>query len=289
MQQVGSLPALPLVLMRINDLVNNPKTSALELSRVILEDQALTARLLRLVNSPFYGFPRRIATVTEALTILGFHQVRNLLLTVTVVDLLGGEETAEFSPMRLWRHAVGTAVAAGLLARQVCPEDREGMFVAGLLHDVGKLVECEYLREEFMKALLLARAEDMPMRAAEQRVLGFSHDQVSRLLANQWKLPIRLTEAMTCHHRPDLAQAARREAAIVHLADILCHALGLGSGDLDAVPSLDEEAWKRLRLPLGVLEPLMAELEEKYEAAQESLLAHTNSHPTSSRQLAYAR
>ena len=101
-QHIGSLPVLPNILHRVNDLVNNPRTSALELSRVILEDPALTARLLRLVNSPFYGFPRRIASVTEALTILGFYQVRNLLLTVAVADLIGGEETTEFSPTKLW-------------------------------------------------------------------------------------------------------------------------------------------------------------------------------------------
>ncbi len=271
-QQICSLPTLPMVLQRVIDLVNNPKTSAFQLSRVILGDQALTARLLRLVNSPFYGFPRRIATVTEALAILGFYQVRNLLMTVTVVDLLGADETPEFSTLRFWEHSVGTAVAASVLAQYTRHEDREELFVAGLLHDVGKLVEFQFLPKEFLKVLSRARAEDLPIRVAEQQVLGFSHDQVGRLLADQWKLPIRLTEAITCHHRPELAQVAKREAAIVHLADILCCALGLGSGGDDAVPPLEEGVWQGLRLPLTSLEPLMAEVEDQHNEAREILL-----------------
>ncbi len=287
-QQIGSLPTLPSVLMQVTDLVNNPKTSAFQLSRVILQDQALTARLLRLVNSPFYGFPRRIATVTEALAILGFYQVRNLLLTVTVVDLLSAEETPEFSPMQLWEHSVGTAVAAGLLARHVCPQDREELFVAGLLHDVGMLVEFQFLRKAFLQALARSRDEDTPIRVAEHQLLGFSHDQVGRLVAEQWKLPVTLTEAIACHHRPDLAQAAKRESAIVHMADILCHALALGSGGDEAVPPLDEEAWLRLRLPVTVLESLLSELEEQHEEAKAILLVRADTRPRRDVQVAHA-
>jgi len=286
-QHIGSLPTLPSVLLRVNDLVNNPKSSALQLSRVIMEDQALTVRLLRLVNSPFYGFPRRIATVTEALTILGFNQVRNLLLTVTVVDLLGAEETADFSPMRLWQHSVGTAVAGSLIAKRIGHEDREELFVAGLLHDVGKLVEFQVARKFFLQALQVVKVRDLLLRDAEQEVFGYSHDQVGRLLGEQWKLPVRLGEAIACHHRPDLAQAAKREAAIIHLADILSRALGLGSGGDDAVPPLSLEAWQRLRLPEASLAGLMKELEEQYEEAQGLLLQRAPTQPGSTEQLSH--
>jgi putative nucleotidyltransferase with HDIG domain len=285
--QIGSLPTLPSVLIQVTDLVNNPKTSALQLSRIILDDQALTARLLRLVNSPFYGFPRRIATVTEAVTILGFHPVRNLLLTASMVDLLSAEESAEFSPADFWGHAVGTAVAAGLLARYTRHEDREEAFVAGLLHDVGKLVEYQFLRKQFVMVLALARAEDIPTRMAEQRVLGFGHDQAGRALAERWKLPFRLSEAIACHHRPDLALEAKREAAIVHVADVLAHAMGLGSDGNDAVPRLDPEAWERLKFPLTALEALMDELEVQHQETLAILLPAPRRHATQSEGLAH--
>jgi putative nucleotidyltransferase with HDIG domain len=278
-QQIGSLPTLPTVIVQVNELVNNPKTSALDLARTILEDQALTARLLRLVNSPFYGFPRRIATVTEAVTILGFHPVRNLLLTASVVDLLVSEETPEFSPTALWEHSVGTAVGAGILARYSRHEDREEVFVAGLLHDVGKLVLFHFQPKEFIRILETARAENLAIRATEQRVLGFTHDQVGRLLAERWKLPVRLSEAVACHHRPDLAQVGKREASLVHVSDVLTRALGLGSGGDDAVPPLESESWRRLGLQSSVVEPLMAEMEEQYADARAVLLNSLDRRP----------
>jgi len=278
-QQIGSLPTLPSVIVRVNEQVANPKTSALDLARTILEDQSLTARLLRLVNSPFYGFPRRIATVTEAVTILGFAPVRSLLLTASVVDLLVGEETPDFSPTGLWEHSVGAAVGAGLLARYTRHEDREEVFVAGLLHDVGKLVLFHFLTKEFLAVLETSRREDIPIRTAEQRLLGFTHDQVGRLLAERWKLPVRLSEAIGCHHRPDLAQVGKREAALVHVAEALTRALGLGSGGDDAVPMLEPECWRRLGLQTTILEPLMIELEEQYADARAILLSSLDSRP----------
>jgi HD-like signal output (HDOD) protein len=278
-QQIGSLPTLPSVIVRVNEQVANPKTSALDLARTILEDQSLTARLLRLVNSPFYGFPRRIATVTEAVTILGFAPVRSLLLTASVVDLLVGEETPDFSPTGLWEHSVGAAVGAGLLARYTRHEDREEVFVAGLLHDVGKLVLFHFLTKEFLAVLETSRREDIPIRTAEQRLLGFTHDQIGRLLAERWKLPVRLSEAIGCHHRPDLAQVGKREAALVHVAEALTRALGLGSGGDDAVPMFEPETWRRLGLQTTILEPLMIELEEQYADARAILLSSLDSRP----------
>jgi putative nucleotidyltransferase with HDIG domain len=286
-QHIGSLPTLPTVLLRVNDLVSNPKTSAQQLSRVVMEDQSLTVRLLRLVNSPFYGFPRRISTVTETLTILGFNQVRNLLLTVTVVDLLGGEESEDFSPMRLWQHSVGTAVAASVLAKQTGHQDREELFVAGLLHDVGKLVAFQVARKFFLQAIQIGRTRDLLLRDAEVEVFGYSHDQVGRLLAEQWKLPMRLTETIACHHRPDLAQAAQREAAIIHLADIISRALGLGSGGDDAVPPLSAEAWHRVRLVSSALGGLMKDIEAQYEDAQQLLLRQAPVRPGTAEQLTH--
>lgn len=272
-QQIDSLPTLPTILQRVTEMVNNPKTSAVQLSRIILDDQAMTARLLRLVNSPFYGFPRRIATVTEAVTILGFHALRNLVLTASVVDLLGADESVEFSPTRLWEHSISTAVAAGLLARYTRHDDREELFVGGLLHDVGKLVLYQFARREFLAAVSRARTGEMSLREAETALLGYSHDQVGRLLLERWKLPVRQAEAIACHHRPAVAQLAKREAAIIHLADILARALALGSGGDEFVPPLQAEAWERLELPVTVLDGLLEELEEQYTETQEILLA----------------
>ncbi len=286
-QQLNSLPMLPAVIVRVNEQLNNPKTSALELARTILGDQALTARLLRLVNSPFYGFPRRISTVTEAVTILGFQPVRNLLLTSSVVDLLATEDTPDFSPGALWEHSVGTAVAAGLLARYTRHEEQEEVFVAGLLHDVGKLVMFHCIPKDYIKVIEAMRLEDLVMRAAEQKLLGFAHDQVGRLLTERWKLPVRLSEAIGCHHRPDLAQMSKREAAIVHMADVIARSIGFGSGGDDAVPPLDAQAWGRIGLPASTIETLVPEIEERYAEARTIILSQLENRPRRTASLAH--
>jgi len=279
LEQIDALPSLPPVLLRVANLIRNPATSALQLASAILEDQALTARLLRLVNSPFYGFPRQIATVTETLTILGFRPVQHLLLTATVVDLLQAEETPEFSPFGLWQHAVGTAVAARLLARTAGYEAHEAVFVAGLLHDVGKLIQHQCLRPEFLEALALAREGDLPLHEAETRVWGFDHTQVGRALLAAWRLPAELCEAVGCHHRPSLARQAQWESAIIHVADILAHALGLGASGEDVVPPPEEAAWEWLGVPLTALEPLLLEIEAQHQALLGLLLGTLRAFP----------
>jgi len=279
MEQIDSLPSLPPVLLRVADMIQNPATSSAQLAGVILEDQALTARLLRLVNSPFYGFPRQIATVTETLTMLGFRPVQNLLITASVVDLLGTEDIPEFSQVGLWQHAVGTAVAARLLARSAGHEGQEAMFVAGLLHDVGKQVQLQCARGEFVEALTLARTQDLPLHVAEERVWGFDHCRVGRALLESWKLPARLCEAVACHHRPGAAEQAQWESAIIHIADILSHTLGLGASGEEPVPSPEEAAWEWVGAPLSTLEPLLIEIEEQHRDLLGVLLSTLRAFP----------
>ncbi len=272
-QQLTSLPMIPSVIVKVNEQASNPQTSALDLARTIMGDQALTARLLRIVNSPFYGFPRNVSTVTEAVTILGFNPVRNLLLSSSVVDLLTADETPEFSPIAHWEHSVGTAVAASRIGRYVRHEDQEELFVAALLHDVGKLVLFHCMPKEYATVRKTAQAEDLPLRTAEQRLLGYSHDQVGRLLAERWKLPVRLSETVGYHHRPDLAQVSKREATIVHTADIIAHAMSYGVGDDDAVPALNQECWETLGFPTASLDTMIDEIEERYQDARSVLLS----------------
>jgi len=264
--RIDDLPTLPRTILKITELVNNPKSSARDLARVITDDQVLTARLLKLVNSSFYGFPQRIATVTGAIVLLGFDAIRNLLLTTSVFDVLsrkdmqGGLKQEEF-----WDHSLGCAVGAKVIANHIRKDKVEELFVSGLLHDIGKIVEMMFLPEEFTRITTLVNDRQILIWQAETEVLGYTHAQIGKLLAEKWNLPPKLISIISHHHEPGSAGAFTLDAAVVHLADIFCRALEIGFGGDDQVPPLDQVAWQTLKIKTDSFESIMAEMQAEFE------------------------
>ena len=263
---VEDLPTLSRTIFKITETINNPQSSAKDLAEVITDDQILTARLLRLVNSAFYGFPQRISTVTEAVILLGFDAIRNLLLTTSVFDIfIKGGARDSLSQEELWDHSLGCAVGAKAIGSYLLCEKVEELFVAGLLHDIGKIVEMIYLRDDFAKVLTIVSHKNIPIVAAEDYALGYNHAQVGELLAKRWNLPPKLVSAIAHHHQPRLAGEFSKAASIVHLADILCRALCMGSGGDNKIPPLEKNAWDALSLTRSSIDPIMDNMETEYE------------------------
>ena len=263
--QVEDLPTLPRTVLKITELVNDPKSSARDLARIITDDQVLAARLLRLVNSSFYGFPQRISTITGAIVLLGFDAIRNLLLTTSVFDLFPNRKnTRLIRQEQFWDHSLGCAVAAKVLGNHLRYDKVEELFVSGLLHDIGKIVEMIFLPAAFKEIVKRVKDENILMIAAEERILGYCHPEVGKLLAEKWNLPPKLTNVILHHHHPSEAGRFALEAAIVHLADILCRALNIGYGGDNKMPALDKTAWNSLRIKSEAIESLMAEIDKEF-------------------------
>ncbi len=262
---IDDLPTLPKSILRITEVVNSPKSSGRDLASVITDDQVLTARLLRLVNSSFYGFPQKISTVTGAIMILGFDAIRNLLLTTTVYDLFRQKDPVRrMRQEEFWDHSLGCALGARVIGDAVQYEKVEELFVAGLLHDIGKIVEMIYLKAESDEIARLVAKENILMRTAEAHVLGYTHAEVGELLAERWNLPTKLIRTLAFHHRPSEAGRFAQEAAVIHLADILCRALEMGYGGDNLIPALDAEAWRLLGLGEHDVAPIMRRMEREY-------------------------
>jgi putative nucleotidyltransferase with HDIG domain len=263
--RVEDLPTLPRTVLKISELVNDPKSSARDLARIITDDQVLAARLLRLVNSSFYGFPQRISTITGAIVLLGFDAIRNLLLTTSVFDLFPNRRsTSLIRQEQFWDHSLGCAVSAKILGNHLRYDKVEELFVSGLLHDIGKIVEMIFLPEAFKQIVNLVKNENVLMIAAEQRILGYSHPEVGKLLAEKWNLPPKLTSVILHHHQPSEAGRFALESAIVHLADILCRSLNIGYGGDNKIPALDKTAWNSLRIRSQAIEPIMTEIIKEF-------------------------
>ncbi|RMD80417.1 MAG: HDOD domain-containing protein [Gammaproteobacteria bacterium] len=259
--------SLPEVYHRLAEMIDSPRHSAADIARVLEKDPGLTARLLRIANSAFYGFPSQIDTVSRAITVIGTRELRDLVLATCVVRLFKGLPNDLVTMDDFWRHSIGCGLAARALAAQRGERLKERHFVAGLLHDIGALIVYAKLPELAREALLRARHQHQPIFLAERAVMGFDHGAVGCELMRKWKLPEHLQEAAAFHHEPEKAPVDPRDVAMVHLADRIAEAMGLGSsgeplpeGELAA-----DRAWGLAELDPGVVEAVTEDVDRRYE------------------------
>jgi putative nucleotidyltransferase with HDIG domain len=263
---INNLPTIPMVLKRLLTIVENPTVSVGEISEFISSDPALTTRVLRMVNSPVYGFPGRISSVSQAVVLLGTNVVKGLLFGVSVFDLM------QQCMIGLWEHSLGVAILSRLIAKRKGLKEPEEASVAGLLHDLGKVIFILQLPEEYQKTMDQAEARGITMAEAEKDLLDVTHAHVGSWVAQSWRFPANLVDVIYYHHRPHLAKSAPAEVAIVHLADILVRARGFGFAGDRFMPSVNQAAWKSLSLSEEDLKEILQEMEGSLEASEELVL-----------------
>lgn len=247
--RIGELPTLPSVILRINALLSNPRTTAQEVGIAIASDQSIAAKIIRLVNSAMYGFPGRISTITHAIVILGFSTVKNVILTTSILSNFDMKKNIPgFDMSGLWMHSLATGSIARLIAQEIGYKGKEEAFVGGLLHDLGKVIHALYLQESFIRILNYSQSQNILYLESEKLLEKTSHDQIGAWLSEKWNLPADLTAVLTHHHHPNLAGSHALLVSIVHVADVLARSLQIGHpGDL-SLPIIDLDAWNRLEL-----------------------------------------
>ncbi len=272
--ELQDLPPLPAVIVRVMQTVNDPTTSASDLNRLISADQALASKVLRLVNSSYYGFPRKIATITNAVVILGFNTVRNLTTSLGVFNAFDarGQKTA-LSRDAFWAHSMAVAVAAGVIARRkgIGTKSIEEVFLGGLMHDIGKLFLDQYFPDQYAIAIKLAVAAKISIWEAEKTALGVGHALVGKRIAEKWNLPHSLTSMITLHHQPVFAKEFFELTATIQAADHLARKMGLGcAGDM-LVPPLSPETEKWLAFTPETWETVETETCRKFDDSKDFL------------------
>lgn len=245
-QGISGLVTLPHIFVRISQLVEDPGSNTSDIAKAISQDPSFTARLLRVANSPFYGFPSSIDTVSKAVSIIGTSQIRSLALSMSIAKSFDGLPNKLVSMENFWRHSLYCAMIARILAKRARKCDAEAVFTAGLLHDVGQLVIFNRMPEKAREALLLMQdsIDDLPPNEAEQQIMGFDHAQVGMELAHQWKLPPLLAECIGYHHSIGKTRRYPREVALVHLANIFAQMAELDTLDPEDVSAVDPRAWE---------------------------------------------
>lgn len=269
-QIVGSLrvlPSLPTVVIELLQTMGDEDVDIDRLAHGIGNDQALAARTLRVANSPFYGVQGKIATIAEAITVLGFVNVRSLVTTAGLATAWPASATAGFDARTFWRHCLAVASCADALAHHAGMR-AETLFLAGLLHDIGRLVLVATHPDVFAEILRRRAADDCLPVEAERALLGFDHTQIGGELCRHWRIPESIAAAVERHHqvRPATTGMAAEMADAVHLADAMAHALDLNHDAQAIVPAPQAAAWQRVGLERKSMRSVLEKAERQFES-----------------------
>jgi putative nucleotidyltransferase with HDIG domain len=255
---ISKIVTIPTVVSRITAMIGTGSVSTAEIAEEIGKDQVLAAKVLKLVNSGFYGFRQPISTITHAMVLLGLDVVKTLVLTASVLDIIDAmNEHME----GLWEHSLGTARAANAIAERLEAPNPEEVALAGLLHDIGKVIIAQTFPVEQTRISQVVAEKDCLQIDAEQEVLGVTHPEVGMWLLKKWSLPPKMVYPIAYHSSFHPRRDFADRTAIVHLADILCRAKGIGYPGDRRIPSIHKEAWSMLRLSMSDVEDICNQLD----------------------------
>jgi len=267
----ADLPALPLVAVELMTLVNDPETACERLAEIVVREPVLAARILRLVNSAYFGLSQKVTDIRHAVFLLGYRSVRTVAMTAAVFSAFKGAETGRFDLQRFWRHNISAAAVMRTLAKRCGTFDAETAFALGLLHDLGKLMIARYRRDDCSQIIDLAEEKGLTFHEAEQEVVAFPHAAVGAWLARRWALPDVLVEGIAAHHDTHEGAAEPLHGAI-QFANYLCAVKGITTSGFAGRPTISREVWLALGLDPADLPPLIDVINEEIQTA-ESILA----------------
>lgn len=268
-ERIDDLPTLPSVITRIVKMVEDRETSAQDMQEVISQDPSLTAKVLKLVNSAFYGFSRQISTVREAVVILGFNRVKSLALSASVFEVFKGPGTKKFDRVGLWEHSIATGIAGEILSNRVEYDNPEEVVVAGILHHIGKIIIDIYFHDELNEIFDYVEENDALMIEAEEEILGVSHPRIGAWLAEHWKIPEHIVAAIRYYPDPMNAdQGMQTLPMLTHVGDILARSKDFGWTGDHKIPSLDPEVKDILNLSKDDIPTILDHLESEMEDAK---------------------
>jgi HD-like signal output (HDOD) protein len=269
-KEISHIATLPEVTLKIIQLVEDPDSTAQDLNKVITNDPALGARILKVVNSAFYGLPGQIGSINRAIVLLGLNAVKNIAIAASLAKLFrGGQISPNFNARDLWQHSIGVATCTRLLAEKVGLGLPDEAFLAGLIHDLGLMVEIQSRRTQFIEALDKKDADgNLTLREAETVTMGANHEQFGMALCEMWKFPVSFQYVTGFHHRPmELASPNRTLTSLVHVADITVAKMGIGFTASVETTEIDSNVLAQLNLTTQQIAEVVEALPEAMEEA----------------------
>lgn len=232
-QGVDSFPTLPTIYQALSDVIANPRSTTDDAAHVIQQDQACTSKILQTANSPIYSIHGKVDSISNAIFYIGFEEVKNLVIALSILDLFKKTESTDFfNPIDLWKHSIGVGVTTKIIGDYFGIKKVGNYFVSGIMHDIGKLFFIRYFHQEYGKVSSYAMENKITMREAETQKMGISHTNVGGLLCDKWKLPPSIKNAIKNHHTGIVGGKVDSLTGCVHIANIFAKILEFGnSGD----------------------------------------------------------
>jgi len=265
LERIQHTASLPAIIPRILQISSDPNSNAKQLGEVIKQDQSLTAKILRIVNSAFFGLYRKVGNIDHAIVILGFEEVRNISIAACLIKAHQGKKTEFFDQNEFWLHSLSTAYISKTLSDLKKDMNTEDAFVTGLLHDYGKVILNQFFNDFFTEIIEIAYETNLPIQTVAQKYLNIDHAEIGGIITENWKLPVRLVKAVTLHHNPQQAQQYEYDIHLAHISNCLAHKFGIGNSGNPIHDRLSQESmhifgfegveleviWKKLNIDLN--------------------------------------
>jgi putative nucleotidyltransferase with HDIG domain len=277
LKDIRDLPTLPAVFVRIIKALRNPNASVKEIAGVVETDQAITMKILRLINSSFYGLSRSVDSVHQAIVLLGANTLKNVVISASVFKALGsGEKNPIFDREAFWQHSIGCGMIARYLGNRTGLGREEEGFIAGIIHDIGKVVLDQYFHDNLTQVVQQVATRKISFYQAETETMGLSHAEIGAYLAETWSLPEKLVEVIAMHHQPNATTQYGPLVALVCISDVIARQYGVGSGGDALVPQLDSRVWQKIGLKPADLQGWDKDIRAEIEKGKELLKVMMN-------------
>ncbi len=268
---IKDVPTLPVIYQELFQKMQDPAVAVPEIAEIITQDQALSTKILHLVNSAFYGYSKQIKTISRAVVILGFRAVRSAALAISVFDYFKDEESSAVNMIDFWKHSIAVAGICKVMAAELKINQQEEAFIVGLLHDVGKLIEKRYFDEDFREVCTVAQEQHLSWYDCEKALFQVHHATIGKAVFRAWNFPPSVVDAVQFHHSPSSSTKVPQLTALVHVADVISYQLDLGAPGAYPPKECDPDALKLLGISMPATLEYHDKIKEELEHAMEIL------------------